>query len=317
VALPAAASGVLTYQRDGNVYLLPLDTKAERKLTDFPMASPAVFSARSPDGSRIAYVRVDGTGSSMWVMNADGSGERKLIDESASYTTLERPQWTPDGAGVVYTYHGFVVESGSIKGEVFRAERVDPNTGERTPLAPDAEGPTLAPDGGLAFVRTTRAGQELVLLEPGGTERRLVPERTFVSLAAPRFSPDGKRVAFTAVGEGPKVGGSAAGADLAARGSDRGAAGFLADVMGRLAAAVGPRVAYAHGEPAYIWVVEVGGATRRVGNLAEDEPTVAWSDGGQFLAVSGGTGVYVLDVGSGEASQLTKVGGFGGIDWTR
>ena len=50
--------------------------------------------------------------------------------------------------------------------------------------------------------------------------------------------------------------------------------------------------------------------------LAEDEPTVAWGDGGRYLAVSGGTGVYIIDVNTGQPIQLTKVGGFGGIDWT-
>jgi dipeptidyl aminopeptidase/acylaminoacyl peptidase len=314
-ALPAAVSGVLTYQRDGNVYLLPLDSKAERKLTDYPMASPAVFSARSPDGSRLAVVRLDGTGSSLYLMNADGSDERKLLDESAGYTTLERPQWTPDGAAILYTYHGFVVEGGSIKGETFRAERLDPATGERTPLAPDAEGPTLAPDGSLAFVRTTRGGQQLVLLDPSGAERVLVAERTFVSLAAPRFSPDGQRIAVTAVGEGPKLGGAGpAGAEPTAGG---GAVGWLRERFGALTGLLAAPIAYAHGEPAHTWVVERSGGVRRVGSLAEDEPTLAWDDSGQYLAVSGGTGVYVLEVASGQPTQLTRVGGFGGIDWTR
>lgn len=304
-ALPAGVGGVLTYQRDGNLYVLPLDTKVERKLTDFPMNSPALFSARSPDGARLAYVRLDGTGSVLWLRQADGSGERKLVDESGGYTTLERPQWTPDGSGIVYTYHGFLIEGGSIKGETFRAERVDPSTGARTVLAPDAEGPTLAPDGSLAFVRTTRAGQQLVLLTPDGAERVLVPERTFVSLAAPRFSPDGAWVAFVAVGAGPALGRAPAAP-----------ASLLAPVRA-LGSALGPRTVYAHGEPWDIWLVDRGGSVRRVAKLAEDEPTVAWSENGQYLAVSGGTGVYVIDVPTGQVTQLTKVGGFGGIDWTR
>jgi len=35
------------------------------------------------------------------------------------------------------------------------------------------------------------------------------------------------------------------------------------------------------------------------------------------VAVSGGTGVYVIDAASGNTTQLVQVGGFGGIDWTR
>jgi hypothetical protein len=296
--LPADVAGLLTYQRDGNVYTLPVDAKADRKITDFPLTSPAVFSARSPDGAHLAYVRIEGMGSTLWVGSGDGGDPQRILDESAQPTTLERPQWTPDGSGIIFTYHGFVVEGGSIKGEVFRAERVDADGGNRTVLAPDAEGPTLAPDGSLAFVRTTRSGQQLVLLQPDGTEKILVADRTFLNVAAPRFSRDGKRISFSAVGDGPKVGGTA----------PHGLAALLR---------LGTPIAWAHGEPWDIWVVEVGGAIRRLSKLTEDEPTTAWGEGDRYVAVSGGTGVYVIDAASGSTTQLVQVGGFGGIDWTR
>jgi Tol biopolymer transport system component len=307
--LPADATGVLTYQRDGNVYALPLDTKAERKLTDFPPQSQAVFSARSPDGARLAYVRVEGFGSTLWLSDASGGDGRKVVDESASYATLEYPQWTPDSKSIVYTYHGFIVENGSIKGEVFRAERLDPDGGERTSLAPDAEGPTMAPDGSLAFVRTTRTGQQLVLLDPTGAERILIPERTFVSLAAPRFSLDGKRIAFRAYGKGPVSG--------ALTPRHPGAASVIADAVDALGTALGPTVALAHGEPWDIWTVDVSGGVRELAKLTEDDPTVTWSPDSRYVAASGGTGVYVIEAASGQTTQLQTIGGFGGIDWTR
>ncbi|HWP29715.1 MAG TPA: hypothetical protein VFB73_07595 [Chloroflexota bacterium] len=293
-ALPAGVSGVLTYQRDGNVYSLPLDTKAERKLTDFPAASPAVFSARSPDGAQLAYIRIEGMGSVLWLANADASEARKIVDESSGSAMLERLQWTPDGTALLYTYHGFQIEGGIIKGEIYRAERVEPASGQRTVLAADAEGPTQAPDGYLAFVRTTRAGQQLVLRDPGGAERVLIGERSFLSLAAPRFAPDGQRIAFAAVGEGPKSG----------------------NAPRPLQLRLGPPTAYAHGEPWDIWLVDRAGALRQLAKLAEDEPTVAWDRSGQYLAVSGGTGVYIVDSATGQSFQLAKAGGFGGIDWT-
>jgi Tol biopolymer transport system component len=306
--LPADASGVLTYQRDGNVFALPLDSKTERKLTDFPPQTQAVFSARSPDGARLVYVRVEGFGSTLWIGDASGGAGRKLIDEAASYTTLERPQWTPDGTAIVYTYHGFIVENGSIKGEIIRAERLDPETGERTPLAADAEGPTMAADGSLAFVRTTRSGQQLVLMDAAGTEKVLVDERAFTSLAAPRFSPDGRRIGFTAVGEGPRTG---------APGDPNSQRGGVAAALDLLMAALRPGTAWAHGVPANIWTAEPSGGVRRLGSLTEDEPTLAWSPDSRYVAVSGGTGVYVMDGTSGQPTQLQKIGGFGGIDWTR
>src|SRR5262249_2733308 len=104
--LPADVTGLLTYHRDGKRYTLPVDAKADRKITDFPLTSPAVFSARSPDGSRLAIVRIEGMGSTLSVGSGDGSDAKTIVDESTTVTTLERPQWTPDGTGIVFTYHG-------------------------------------------------------------------------------------------------------------------------------------------------------------------------------------------------------------------
>ena len=304
--LPADVQGTLTYQRDGNIYVLPLATKAERKLTDFPRSSPAVFSARSPDGSRLAYVRTEGMGSVLYLANADGSDPRKWLDVSAEGATIEWPRWTPGGDALIYTYHGFLMEGTRILGELFRVERLAPDAGATpTVLIEEAEAPTAAPTGALAFIRTTRTGQQLVVRDPSGNERVLLPERSFVSIAAPRFAHDGQRIAFVAVGEGPQVGERVPTLALDPR------RWLLA-----LGAAVGPRTAEAHGEPWDIWLAEIGGGVRRVNKLAEDEPTVAWSADDRYLAVSGGTGVYIIDVASGQATQLTKAGGFGGIDWT-
>ena len=55
-----------------------------------------------------------------------------------------------------------------------------------------------------------------------------------------------------------------------------------------------------------------GGALGR--HPARFEPA---DEPGRYVAVSGGTGVYVVDAASGSTSQLVQVGGFGGIDWTR
>jgi Tol biopolymer transport system component len=285
---------MLTYHRYGNVYTLSLDSMAERKLTSYSPADAAEYVARSPDGARLALVRPDTEGRALFVMDDDRRESRIILRESSRYTQLQRLQWLPMSATILYTVHQYLMEGAAMKGETFRAEQIDVDGSNRRTIASDARDATLAADGTLAFVRGSAAGDELVLLMVDGTERVLVPDRSFQSLAAPRFSPDGQRIAFTAVGTGFQSKQQPGGAGLR----------------------LGPTIAYAHGLPWDVWLADLSGGLKLVNMIAEDDPTLAWSPDAQYLAVSGGNGVHIVDVATGTASQVASMGGFGGIDWT-
>ena len=55
--------------------------------------------AFSPDGSKIAFVRSGVRGYDIFVMNADGSGRRQLMDTSAADL---QPTWSPDGTQIAF-----------------------------------------------------------------------------------------------------------------------------------------------------------------------------------------------------------------------
>jgi uncharacterized repeat protein (TIGR01451 family) len=67
----------------------------------------------SPDGSKIAYdADLDGDGfQELWVMNADGSNQRLLVNPSGQ-TDAWAGSWTPDGNSITYTHINFVFQQG-------------------------------------------------------------------------------------------------------------------------------------------------------------------------------------------------------------
>lgn len=99
-AAPAAAartglSGNLAIQ-DGrnNIYIYNLDSGQLRLLTNG--FDPAI----SPDGELVAFNRGGGDDNGIYVINLDGSGERKIWGEGE---ILRSPKWSPDGKSIVYS----------------------------------------------------------------------------------------------------------------------------------------------------------------------------------------------------------------------
>ena len=62
-----------------------------------PLTDDGDNAAWSPDGSTIAFDRADG----IWLMNADGSNQRKLLDVPGTYV-YHRPDWSPDGRQIAF-----------------------------------------------------------------------------------------------------------------------------------------------------------------------------------------------------------------------
>ncbi|MFN8490624.1 MAG: hypothetical protein U0350_23745 [Caldilineaceae bacterium] len=104
VAAPSAApagrsktglSGTLVFQDHlgGTIYAYNLNTDALHSLTS------GIDPAISPDGHQVAFTR-DGGGSGLYVINLDGSGERRLYNER---DFLRSPKWSPDGRWIVFS----------------------------------------------------------------------------------------------------------------------------------------------------------------------------------------------------------------------
>ena len=134
----------------------------------------------SPDSSMIAYEGDDG----LYVMNADGSDQRKLADGWG-------PTWLPDGTRIAFAL-------GS--GHVAYLWTIHPDgTGlmqlTQSPAFGSVELPTWSPDGSrLAFLR---AGKIHVVNEDGSGLVEIAASKS-IDPFQPQWSPDGRQLAFEA-----------------------------------------------------------------------------------------------------------------------
>jgi Tol biopolymer transport system component len=139
---------VWSSNRTGNheLYLLDLGTRSVRRLTNTPQVE--FFSRFSPDGQRILFTRShrdyvsprDPTAWDVYVMNADGTGERLLVRNGYS------PQWAPDGEGIIFL-RGEQVMRLDVKGGVPGRESVLLDGPTTEGIQGGMQTPELSPDG--------------------------------------------------------------------------------------------------------------------------------------------------------------------------
>ena len=115
------------------------------------MTARRVSPSMSPDGRQITFASDRGGSQQIYVMNADGSNQRRITFGEGTYGT---PVWSPRGDLIAFTRQ----HAGTFYIGIMRPD----GSGERM-LADGyrVEGPTWAPNGRvLAFFRRTRADSQ-------------------------------------------------------------------------------------------------------------------------------------------------------------
>jgi len=164
----------------GTVYAMNPDGSRKRRMTNHgvPGCGQEEGPAWSSDGRRIALA-----GNGIVVVNADGSGERRLSSGSA-------PSWSPDGRRIAFLRNGVHVMTADGRGE-----RELTHDLAVSPLS----APAWSPDGRkIVFVRGVgrrNRDREIYLVGADGSGQQRLTRHPWSS-SDPVWSPDGRRIAF-------------------------------------------------------------------------------------------------------------------------
>ena len=173
--------------RTPQVAIMDADGGNKRLLTNRPLAFDAA-PAWSPDGARIAFESLLDGKRSIWVMQSNGEGIRRLTEGTG---TDSSPAWSPDGGRIAFMSD----RDGNSEIYVMNGDGSAPR---RLTTQPGHDGyPAWSPDGSrLAFVSDRDGGPKIWTMAADGTAAT-----RFLDLPAaparPAYSRDGKRIVFS------------------------------------------------------------------------------------------------------------------------
>jgi len=168
------------------IYTFGADGTGLTRLTHEPGVWDA-DPAWSPDGSLIAFSRIhprEADRSDLWIMNSDGSGERRVGVEGFA------ARWSPNGRRLLYAT--------SFRGSSDLATCALDGTDVQLLLSTPAleTNPSWSPDGSqVLFISDEDGDREVYVMEAGGTGKRRLTDNLAPEFV-PRWSPNGFRVAF-------------------------------------------------------------------------------------------------------------------------
>jgi TolB protein len=186
---------------NGREGLATVDVDGKKRPRLVLTAETILAALWSPDGSRLAYVRIDGkyTCCVLHVVNRNGTKDRALAGSQLAQALS--PSWSPDGRSLAYASSG----QGGTGLHIVAAD----GSADRA-LGVALDDIAWSPDGSLITGTSGIAGEEtrrtLVVVRTDGSGGRTVatnatgpfrlPDFTVALVGSPVWSPDGQTIAY-------------------------------------------------------------------------------------------------------------------------
>jgi Tol biopolymer transport system component len=149
------------------------------------------YPSWSPDSSRIAFSRH----SEMWVVNADGTNQTKLLDNGLS------PSWSPDSTKIAFIHFplGYSGHVESPDGDIWVMDADGTNQMNLTNGAGWDRDPSWSTDSTrIVFVRQSDSDFDIWVMDTDGSNQTKLTSG-LDEVFHPTWSPDGTKIAFQSV----------------------------------------------------------------------------------------------------------------------
>ena len=195
VVKPSAAAGpanriVYTDKVGSEPDIFAIDAAGTGK-TNLTQSTVGEYGPRwSPDRRQIAFSRVATGGVSfLWVMNADGSGQKQI--PTPGLNMMGGPDWSPDGRTIVFSAY-----TPNIDWDIY-VVGVDGSglTNLTADLPGEASEPSWSPDGTRIVFRHYPDKTDLVVMSSDGSDKTSLTDDAFFQ-NYPNWSPDGESILF-------------------------------------------------------------------------------------------------------------------------
>lgn len=179
---------------NGDIFRMNVTGGAPNQLTQGSINWGAAWS---PDGSRIVFYSLRDGGKQIYVMNADGSNQRRISSPDCAGDTDDwSPAWSRDGALIAYESIPHKKCEGGGTADIFVS---DPNGGGKRNVTRSAgiddESPNWTPDGRIVFTSNRNGNYDIFAISADGSGLQQLtsgPEDDDY----PAWSPDGSAILF-------------------------------------------------------------------------------------------------------------------------